>query len=80
MQTTDFRSLIYGIREIQEQFLVRQGKQAIRVQAIEVLLYKANQFTSQNDKLQYTTELQVRGGTEENSKIIFLISRQKHML
>ena len=28
----------------------------------------------------YFTELQIRGGTEDNSKIIFLISQQKHML
>ena len=26
------------------------------------------------------TELQIRGSTEDNSKIIFLISQQKHML
>ena len=27
-----------------------------------------------------TPELQIRGGIEDNSKIIFLISQQKHML
>ena len=27
-----------------------------------------------------TTELQIRGGIEDNSKIIFHISQQKHML
>ena len=27
-----------------------------------------------------TEELQIRGGTEDNSKIIFLMSQQKHML
>ena len=26
------------------------------------------------------SELQISGGTEDNSKIIFLISEQKHML
>ena len=26
------------------------------------------------------TELQIRGSTEDNSKIIFLISQRKHML
>ena len=40
MQKFDHRNLIYGIIRTQERVLVRQGKRAIRVRAIEVLLYK----------------------------------------
>ena len=36
MQNSDHRGLIYGT---QEQVRVRRGQQAIRIQAIEVLLY-----------------------------------------
>ena len=39
MQKFDHKCLIYGIIGTQEQVLFKQGKQAIRVQAIEVLLY-----------------------------------------
>ena len=39
MQKFDNRSLIYGTIGTQERVLVRQGKQAIRIRAIEVLLY-----------------------------------------
>ena len=39
MQNFDHRISIYGIIGTQEEVLVRQGKAAIRVQAIEVLLY-----------------------------------------
>ena len=39
MQKFDRRNLIYGIIGAQERVLVRQAKRAIRVRAIEVLLY-----------------------------------------
>ena len=39
MQKFGHRSLIYGTIETQERVLVRQGIRAIRVRAIEVLLY-----------------------------------------
>ena len=38
MQTFDHKSLIYGIIRTPEGVLVRQGKRAIRVRVIEVLL------------------------------------------
>ena len=38
MQKFDRRGLIYGIVGIQERVLVRQGKRAIRVRVIEILL------------------------------------------
>ena len=36
---------------------------------------RSNSLKSSND-----SELQIKGGIEDNSKIIFLISQQKHML
>ena len=39
MQKLDNKSLIYGIIGTQEQVLIRQGKQTIRVWATEALLY-----------------------------------------
>ena len=37
-------------------------------------------FSPPEHKVLKVTELQVRENTEDNSKIIFLISQQKHML
>ena len=34
----------------------------------------------QNSKMSIGTELQIRGGIEDNSKIIFLISQRKHVV
>ena len=39
MQKFDHRNLMYGTIETQERVLVRLGKRAIRVRAIEVLLH-----------------------------------------
>ena len=46
MQKLDHRSLMYGTIGTQERVLVRKGKRAIRVQAIEVLLYQVLQNMS----------------------------------
>ena len=50
MQKFDHRSLKYGIIGTQERVLARQGKQAIRVRAIEVLLYLHDQDYFERDK------------------------------
>ena len=51
MQTFDHRIRIYGTIGTQEQVLVRQGKRAIRVRAIEaVLLYLAFDWSALEQK------------------------------
>ena len=53
MQKFDHRNLKYGVIGTQERVLARQGKQAIRVQTIEVLLYLHDQDCLKEKNMSY---------------------------